>query len=557
MRQTQRTSAVIIGAMIGAAGLALGASAQDSEAESTSRTTISASGDGGSYEIQIENGELKAVKVDGKKVDLDECDFDKEAGILVLRRDGESFVVRTPSGLDSNTRSNRILISGRNRLFTGQQGLVLPSIPGAPSAIQWAEVPNAPQLPGTIYYDDGQASSWQGLGDEPRVMIGITHDEVDKDRRDMFDLDEGEGVYIIEVREGLPADKAGVRAGDVIIEVDGEHIDDRDVLADVLENQEPGDKLRIVVLRTNDDGDVIKKKLKLKLAEYNGFVLRGGENEWNRANLIDGEWLQLDGDGPKFPDGEDFMFFNDFDFEMPEGVDDLPDDVRNEVMRALELAREQSHNTRARAFGLTINRDGKARAMQERARDLQHHARELQDMGEAHEQRARDRIAQLREEGFLPEPMTDDRIAKLREEGYLPRAQNEHGLERLHEHLGALRGLEMNEQTLDNLREHGVDIQIRMNGNMDRLRDLGLKLHELGGNEQLIRSAPNGRAFLIEREARQDVNDQADQRRDRSSERRLRTERDTLLDRNRSLESRVEALERTLAELMERLEERD
>jgi hypothetical protein len=531
----------MIAAIVGAAGIAMSASAQQSSSKSC--TTISSSCDDGSYEVRLENGELIVVKVDGKKVDLGDCNVDKDAGHIVIDIDGrEPFVVDISgvAGITSGlTTTSPIAAISSGSFFPGQIGTT-----HAPEPIQWADVPDAPDepdLPGNVFFDDGTHSSWAFDGDEPRVMIGITHDEVDEDHRVLFDLDEGEGIFVIDVRGGLPAEQAGVQAGDIIVEVDGEFLDDRDILKDILGDSEPGDKLRVVVLRQNEDGDIIKKKLRLKLAEYNGFVLRGGEanNMWTtnpEGNMrfhieTDGEDFAFDRlldleDLAEFPDSPEINFFREFDFELPEELEEMEPEVREEIMRAIEMARERAHDTRERAFELRINRESQARHMQEDARQLQREARQ--------------------------------HLQEFQNNQELHGDHGEHA-ERLHEHLARLQehGMamhELNEAELEKLREHGLNVQIHLDEELDRLQHLELKLHELGSNEQIIRSAPGGRAFIIERHS-DGVPEVRGERRERSDTDRLRIERDDLRNRNHELEDRVEALERKLEALMKKLEE--
>jgi serine protease Do len=60
--------------------------------------------------------------------------------------------------------------------------------------------------------------------------------------------------------EGAPAEKAGLKVGDVIVGVDTTNIKDRDDLFDFLKNKKPDDTITISVKR---DGEVVKVKVKL------------------------------------------------------------------------------------------------------------------------------------------------------------------------------------------------------------------------------------------------------------------------------------------------------
>ncbi len=573
MRTARHTK--MIAAIVGAAGIAMSASAQQAVTKSSSKssTTISVHNDEGVYEIRIEDGKLKTVKVDGEKIDPKNCELDQEAGFIVISPEGEEpFVLDIPS-ISSGFGVTAPLAIARGHALPPAVA-DMPEIPAVPDVIEWADEPA------------GQQQAWGIAAEPPRVMIGITHDEVDADHREMFKLNKGEGIYVIDVREGLPAAKAGIKAGDVIIEVDGERIEKREILREVLDDSDPGDNLRVVVIREGKDGDVIKKRLKLKLAEYDGAALRGGDavaRAWTvkpegkarfRINA-EGNGFELDEDFPfaqnfVFPDGEEIEFFNEFDFEFPEHLEGVEPEVREEIERALKMARERAHDTQARALELRINKNragewqsqmremqSQARKLQNQARDMQSRARQIQreDSDDEHAQEMQERAREMQERAREMQ----HHARALQEMG----EDHEHELHELHEHLAELHehGLHFEEHSFDDLeelREHGLDIQILMDGELKRLHELGLKLDKLGTNEQIIRSAPGGRAFIIERErdrARAEA-DRADSRDRRDNEFfELRTERDHLQRRNQELEHRVEALEQKLEMLVRKLEE--
>ena len=52
------------------------------------------------------------------------------------------------------------------------------------------------------------------------------------------------------VREGSPAEKAGLKAGDVIVEFGGKLVKDLYQYSDALYSHKPGDEVSVVVLRS-------------------------------------------------------------------------------------------------------------------------------------------------------------------------------------------------------------------------------------------------------------------------------------------------------------------
>ncbi|MBX5477760.1 MAG: PDZ domain-containing protein [Pyrinomonas methylaliphatogenes] len=54
--------------------------------------------------------------------------------------------------------------------------------------------------------------------------LGISTESLTKQLADYFGVAEGQGVLVTSVEPGSPADRAGLKAGDVIVEVDGEKV---------------------------------------------------------------------------------------------------------------------------------------------------------------------------------------------------------------------------------------------------------------------------------------------------------------------------------------------
>jgi serine protease Do len=76
-----------------------------------------------------------------------------------------------------------------------------------------------------------------------------------------FGLDKAEGVIISDVKRGSPAERAGFRVGDIIIEANGEKIGDEETLSSVVNDLRVGDTVKMQVLR---DRKPVSLKLKLE-----------------------------------------------------------------------------------------------------------------------------------------------------------------------------------------------------------------------------------------------------------------------------------------------------
>jgi serine protease Do len=79
--------------------------------------------------------------------------------------------------------------------------------------------------------------------------IGIKVQDLTEQLGNYFGVEEGEGVLITEVEEDMPAYKAGVKAGDVIVGVDAEKVEDTEDLMEVISEKEEGEKVGIKVIR--------------------------------------------------------------------------------------------------------------------------------------------------------------------------------------------------------------------------------------------------------------------------------------------------------------------
>ena len=95
-----------------------------------------------------------------------------------------------------------------------------------------------------------------------RGYLGVEIGDVDEDMADALKLDEPYGAMVQRVMKGEGAEKAGVKAGDVILEVNGEKIEDTAHLQRIIASVDPGERVELVVWR-----DGARKKLRVKLGE--------------------------------------------------------------------------------------------------------------------------------------------------------------------------------------------------------------------------------------------------------------------------------------------------
>ncbi|WP_322033589.1 Do family serine endopeptidase [Paraburkholderia sp. J76] len=93
-------------------------------------------------------------------------------------------------------------------------------------------------------------------GSVTRGWIGVEPQDVTPEIADSFGLKEKSGAIVAGVLQGGPADKAGIKPGDVLTSVNGEAITDTTRLLNVIAQIKPGTDARIHLVRKNKDMDL-------------------------------------------------------------------------------------------------------------------------------------------------------------------------------------------------------------------------------------------------------------------------------------------------------------
>lgn len=95
-----------------------------------------------------------------------------------------------------------------------------------------------------------------------RFHIGDIEDFAEEILRDTYigvsasDSEDPEGAYINDVEKGSPADKAGLKTGDVVTMIDNKKIDDRADLSAAIEHAKAGDKMELTIYRDGKTSEV-------------------------------------------------------------------------------------------------------------------------------------------------------------------------------------------------------------------------------------------------------------------------------------------------------------
>lgn len=111
---------------------------------------------------------------------------------------------------------------------------------------------------------------------ERRRFIGIYPEEISPPLAEYFGIKEGKGVLVTQLEPNSPAEKAGIKVGDVIIRADGRRIETIDELNSVIQKKRKGDKVKLELVRD-------KKSMEIEVEieeEEGGFAFSA--RDWNR-----------------------------------------------------------------------------------------------------------------------------------------------------------------------------------------------------------------------------------------------------------------------------------
>jgi serine protease Do len=97
-----------------------------------------------------------------------------------------------------------------------------------------------------------------------RGYLGVTIQDLTEDLRKSFGIEEKQGVLIADVAEDSPAEKAGVKRGDLVVEFNGKKVKEVGQFRNMVSLTSPGTEAEIVVIRNGRE-----KHLTVKLGDLN------------------------------------------------------------------------------------------------------------------------------------------------------------------------------------------------------------------------------------------------------------------------------------------------
>jgi len=293
--------------------------------------------------------EGKGVRIEDVEEDSPADEAGLKSGDRILEIDGKSiddaYDVRHAIGRMSPGDSLRIRIDrdGDEKTMSATLG----DRPGrlAPRAFIWRhgdEGDEEGDHPGHRPGGHGQFYTFGGS----RTWLGVDVQPMSEELRSYFKAPRDMGVLVNKVMEDTPAERAGLKAGDVIIGVDGKDVSEQGDISRALRDREAGDEVGLKILR---DGS--EQTLQVKLEERPGWKSRRGAfvlpkdmiGHLDLGDLGDlGDLKALKGlEGLKGLKSLEGLEVIELDDEQKEAVRESVRSAMEEAHRAMEAAQEE------------------------------------------------------------------------------------------------------------------------------------------------------------------------------------------------------------------------
>jgi serine protease Do len=119
-----------------------------------------------------------------------------------------------------------------------------------------------------------------------RGYLGMLPQEITPDMAQALNLDSTEGVLVGQVNENTPAEKGGLKVGDVIVQFNGEKVHNVEQFRMMVADERPGTKVRIVVLREGK-----QKTLTITLGDRTEYLATASGTE---PEKVEQAWLGME-----------------------------------------------------------------------------------------------------------------------------------------------------------------------------------------------------------------------------------------------------------------------
>lgn len=136
-----------------------------------------------------------------------------------------------------------------------------------------------------------EPSQRPGPQKEKRTWMGIATGPVPGPVRDYLEIEDGFGIQIVKTMEGSPADKAGLKANDVVLKLDDQLLISPEHLSLLVRRMSKGDRVRVNLLRKGSEMDIELTLGESEMDVHPGYrnprhappQMRGNPHAWQEA----------------------------------------------------------------------------------------------------------------------------------------------------------------------------------------------------------------------------------------------------------------------------------
>jgi serine protease Do len=123
-----------------------------------------------------------------------------------------------------------------------------------------------------------------------RGWLGVSIQEVTSDLAEEFGVKDLKGALVSGVMKGSPAEKAGIKQGDVILQYNGKTVEDTGHLRNMVSQTPLGDTVTVRVLRQRKEHalKVVIAELPKKMAEASAGEEESGDGAEEESNVLSG-----------------------------------------------------------------------------------------------------------------------------------------------------------------------------------------------------------------------------------------------------------------------------
>ena len=127
------------------------------------------------------------------------------------------------------------------------------------------------------------------FGDVQKGLLGVSGRSLNNQYSDFLKIEETEGFYIADIEEGMGAQKAGLKKGDIIIKVDNVKINTFSDLTGYLGTKNPNDIVEVHYIRDGLTKNVNVILNKLQFAEFQGLKFKNlSQSEISKLEIENG-----------------------------------------------------------------------------------------------------------------------------------------------------------------------------------------------------------------------------------------------------------------------------